>query len=295
MPRQPTISIYASAYRPQNWMALYDSIGPNDADFEMVFVGPNPPAYELPPNFRFIQSFVKPTQCLEIAFRNTTGEFVMNMPDDCEFGTERPLDRLLETYRACNTDKVIVSLRFRLDGLDQVGAQHFVGDDPATPVMPVCGFMSRRAYAELGGIDRNFIAVMWDLDVAMRMYAQGGSVVLSDVYINEDKGKSQGSDLCGEYWRHDRTLLESLWMRDGAVTLQRADPLEPFSDEGIVDASQGPRGRWRGDGPLLLRKLEDRFGTSLSLMGRLKRAVASPSLYRHHLRKLVLRFKGHSL
>ena len=102
----PKIGIVASAHRPQNWMSLYKSIGDNNVVYELVFVGPNPPRYELPKNFRFIKSLVKPTQCLEIAYRNTTADLVMNMADDTTFKISRPLDRLYETYKSYNNDNV---------------------------------------------------------------------------------------------------------------------------------------------------------------------------------------------
>ena len=47
----PKIGIVSSAHRPQNWMGLYKSIGQNELEFELVFVGPNPPDYELPKDF----------------------------------------------------------------------------------------------------------------------------------------------------------------------------------------------------------------------------------------------------
>ena len=53
---KPTVSILASASRPENWMVLYDSIGDNDVSFELVFVGPNAPNYRLPDNFKYIKS-----------------------------------------------------------------------------------------------------------------------------------------------------------------------------------------------------------------------------------------------
>ena len=41
----------------------------------------------------------------------------------------------------------------------------------------------------------------------MRVYALGGDVILSDVFLEEDKDKSAGSELCNEFWEHDKGLL----------------------------------------------------------------------------------------
>jgi hypothetical protein len=37
--------------------------------------------------------------------------------------------------------------------------------------MPVSGLISKKIYTDIGGIDRNFLGVYWDLDMAMRIYA----------------------------------------------------------------------------------------------------------------------------
>lgn len=282
----PKIGICSSAHRPQNWMALYNSIGDNDVEFELVFVGPNPPDYALPKNFRFIKTDVKPQQCIEIAVKNTTADLVVfNFPDDCEFQGLRPLDRLYETYKSYNNDKIILSCRYMMDGGDlSSSAHHFDNSDPGSPVMPLAPLMSRKLYRDLGGIDKNFEAIFGDLDISMRVYALGGEVIMSDVYLNEDKGKRAGSSLCTEFWEHDRGLLESLWTTGGKIHFRRTRPVEPFSDLNILKASQGPRGRWRGNGLLLFEKIETNFPRCI-------RGIKKPSMYFNYLKRIVLYVK----
>ena len=289
----PKISIFATAHRPQNWMDLYKSIGENDVEFELVFVGPNQPDYRLPNNFRFIRSMVKPTQCLEIALRNTTADLVMNMADDLTFKRSRPLDRLYETYKNYNNDKIILSCRYMLNGEDRSASAYFAyfsrSDkekyDESSPVMPLSGLMSRNLLMSMGGIDKNFIAIMWDLDIAMRVHALGGDVILSDVFLEEDKDKNAGSELCNEFWEHDRGLLFSLWKKNGKVHLRRTKPVEPFDDRNILKASQGPRGRWRGSGSIVIEKIE----TNLP---RIIRGIRKPSMYLNYARRMALEFMG---
>ena len=249
----PKISIFASAHRPQNWMFLYDSLRDNKIDYEIVFVGPNKPDYQLPDNFRFIQSFVKPAQCFEIAFRNCTAELVMAIADDCVFKTPKSLDHLYEIYKSYNNEKIIVSCRYILDGIVQPEDEHhFISSDMTFFVMPLCGLMSRKLFTNIGGIDKNFIAVMWDLDVAMRVYALGGDVIMSDVYVHELKARSAGSLLCNEFWAHDRGLLETLWKKNSKIIVNRTRPVESFLDIKLLEESQGPRGRWHGSSPVIL-------------------------------------------
>ena len=286
----PRIGIVASAHRPQNWMDLYKSIGENDIEFELVFVGPNKPDYSLPKNFRFIQSYVKPTQCFEIAFRNTTAELVMSIADDCEFKGAQPLDRLYEAYKAINNEKLMLSCRYSLNGVDLSShAHHFDCSDPSTPVMPLSALMSKKFFSDLGGIDRNFIAIMWDLDIAMRAYVSGGEVVLADVFLDENRNKGAMSVLCSEFWRHDRGLLESLWTNKGKIHFHRTKPVEPFSDLNILKTSQGPRGRWRGNGPIVLEKFVDELMKKkyVRWIGRGYRAIRRPAMYPTYTKKLL--------
>jgi GT2 family glycosyltransferase len=277
----PKICLFSSAHRPQNWMNLYRSIGDNDVEFELVFVGPNKPSYGLPKNFRFIRTDVKPAQCVEIAVRNTAADLIMNIADDCEFATPRPLDKLYDLYRSCNSDKAIVSSRYMENGIDMShSAHHFFAHDESTPVIDLCGLMSRRLFCDIGGVDKNFIAIMWPLDITMRIHALGGGVVMSDVYINEAKGRSAGSNLCAEFWKHDRLFLEKLWTTDGKVHLNRKSPVESFSDADILEASQGPRGRWRGSRPLLYEKIEDN-------LPRVMRGISKPHMYLNYANRII--------
>ena len=288
----PKISIFAPAIRPQNWMDLYKSIGENDVEFELVFVGPNQPDYRLPNNFRFIRSLVKPTQCLEIALRNTTADLVMNMADDCMFKGSRPLDRLYETYKNYNNDKIILSCKYMLNGEDRSDTAYFSYSkegtgtyDKSSPVMPLCGLMSRNLLMSIGGLDKNFIAIMWECDIAMRVHALGGDVILSDVFLEEDKDKSAGSELCNEFWEHDRGLLESLWTKNGKIHFCRTKPVESFDDLNILKASQGPRGRWRGSGSIVIEKIE----TNLP---RIIRGITKPSMYLNYAKRMALGISG---
>ena len=291
MLEKPDISIYASAHRPHNWMDLYRSIGHNDVSFEIVFVGPNVPDFELPDNFKFIKSRTKPTQCVEIAVRNTSADLIMNIADDTEFRTEKPLDILYQAYKSFNNNKILLSCRYMYHGQDisDAAARFFAGDD-SSQIMPLSALMSKKLYYDIGGIDRNFIAIMWDCDIAMRVYAMGGEVILSNVYLDEIESKRHGSILCREFWSHDRKLLERLWSINKKTHLNRTKPVEPFSDLRILEESQGPRGRWHGTSPVLVEKIVDFPKNNIKILmriihriiflfGRVCHALRNPAKY----------------
>jgi hypothetical protein len=228
-------------------MDLYRSIGTNNISFEIVFVGPNEPDYTLPDNFKYIKSNVKPSQCCEAASRYASGELLLNVVDDIEFRVEAPLDKLYGGYLLYNDEKLILSCRYMMDGVDVSNECHrFYATDPTSPIMPAVGLISKQIYCKLGGIDKSFLGLFSDLDIAMRLYAIGGRVLLSSsVYINEvTRIEIKTSLLASEVGVHDRLLLNSLWVTDGNFSFTRTRPFEPFSDERILEESQGPKGRW---------------------------------------------------
>jgi hypothetical protein len=243
---KPIISLFATAARPKSWRDLYESISTeNNTPFEIVFVGPNKPDYTLPDNFFYIKSDVKPTQCVEIAARNTSGILIIQIADDLEFTTPKALDKLWEQYKNFNNDYIMLSPRYVVNGIDvSEESTHFFYNDIKSPILAVGMILTKKLYTELGGMDKNFIAIHGESDIAMRLYSIGGKVVLSDICIEEDKGKSEGSELCEEFWKRDRKTFEDLWVVDGKAQFNRLKPFEPFSDYKILTESQGPRGRW---------------------------------------------------
>lgn len=234
MAENPKISMCASAHKIHYWKNFYNSIGNNDVSFEIIFVGPDDPDFKLPDNFRFIKSFVKPTQCYEIAIRNATGDLIIPVADDIVFRTERPLDKLYSTYKNYNDDKLILSCRYMERGNLLPPSAHIYGG----VIMPFAGLMSKKLYKEIGGIDRNFKSSFWDIDIALRICAAGGRVILSDVCLDEHCGQG------GSCNPDDRSYLDALWITNNAVHFNRKAPFEPFSDNGILEKSQGPSGRW---------------------------------------------------
>ena len=69
------ISVVASAARPEYWIEFYNNLYNNcNISFEIVFVGPCEPNFNLPNNFRYYKSDVKVTQCVEAAIRFSIGK-----------------------------------------------------------------------------------------------------------------------------------------------------------------------------------------------------------------------------
>ena len=267
-------------------MSIYNNFGkPSLVDLEFIFVGPNKPNYELPENFRFIQSAVKPIQCLEIAARNAIGDFIIQISDDCLFKTKHPIDELYKTFLRNKSEKIIVSCRYSMDDkLVPLDGQRLINGDPKSPLVQLYGLMKRSLYNKLGGMDKNFIAIMGDLDIAMRLYSIGGKVVMSKVILNEDReAASQGGSLCVDYYKIDMGYLHSLWVKNSKTVLKRASRFEPFDNINLLKFSQGPRGRWRGNGFFLYEKIID----SPRFLKKMVRGILKPTMYLNYAIRII--------
>ena len=113
--KKPIFSVISSAIRPDNWLDIYNSVDEDPDFFEFFFVGPNQPNYQLPKNFFFTKSFVKPAQCWQFAYENCNGEFVINLADDLVFKTQKPLTRLYEEWLSKSDEKKIIACEYSID------------------------------------------------------------------------------------------------------------------------------------------------------------------------------------
>ncbi|KKQ68429.1 MAG: hypothetical protein A2626_00700 [Candidatus Nealsonbacteria bacterium RIFCSPHIGHO2_01_FULL_38_55] len=181
----PIISLFGPAVHPEFWMRFYNSLSSNEIPFEVIFVGNKPPSFQLPGNCHFIYTEVKPVQCVEIGARYAVGDLIMPFADDIVL-SEHALDNLYREFKELNDDRIILSCRYVWEGKDMTGTGRYWSDNQNSPIMPVGGLMNRKLWQQLGGIDKHFVGLFWDLDIAMRVYEIGGRVVLSkNVYLEE--------------------------------------------------------------------------------------------------------------
>jgi len=248
----PTISVVVSAARPKLWLDLYSSMGENTVSFEVLFVGPNSPGCQLPSNVSFVKSSTKPVQCFEIGTRLALGQYLLFLADDTFFCTPHPLDDLYAQYVAFNNEKLMVSCRYG-EGSGSCFTKvfprenHLASGDSRNPVyMPVGFIMNRTYYRYLGGLDRNFIAVYWDLDLCFRVVEDGGLTALSDVWLVEQKDKHDDIFMYIAFSGADKDVtLKRLWPMFGIHSnFKRTASVMPFTNYKILEESQGLKGRW---------------------------------------------------
>jgi hypothetical protein len=285
------LSIIATAHRPQNWLTFMDSLGKNDIDYEVIFVGPNKPVENMPSNFFYIYSLVKPAQCVEIAYRASSGNLILIASDDVEFVGEKPLDRLVLEYKKQSNYKVVISSKLMEDGKKFELDQHLFEYQnykyyTSSHLLSGAGIISKKVIEEVGGFDKNFIAANFAIDLDLRIYSIGGKVFMSDVLINEKKStKGFRSNTQSEYAFHDSKLLYSLWDEDENKRLFRNKDVEPYTHENIKIMSQGPRGRWRGTNFVIIEYLID---VPFKILKRNFRRLTSFKKYIYYLKKLFM-------
>jgi len=237
--KTPVISVIASGINVKFWKQLHESLSKNEIDFEIIITGHIKPRFKLPPNFKHIYSETKPAQCAEISARNASGEFVMQIGDDVLFSPNH-LDILLEFYNENCTDKDCISGIFKRNGSAfSIEDYKFWPGVKDSPVLPVCILLKTSLWRSLGGCDRRFIGVFWNIDLVLRLLANGGKTYLCntcsceeifskkkasifEIYFNKIIVKLKyhlfgiriGDGLYQEYGiQHDRPLLDSFWTK----------------------------------------------------------------------------------
>jgi hypothetical protein len=272
---KPLLSIFGSGIRINSWEILYNSLTKSSVPFELIIVGDKVPTFSLPDNFHYIYSKVKPAQCAEIAARYTTGELIMNVADDLVF-SDSALNEMCNLYEKNYSQNLIVSNRLKRGNVIYGDEMHkFLDIVDGSPLIPMSTLMSKKLWNTLGGIDRRFTALFWDLDIAMRTLEIGGEILFANNSFTEEvfdrhsiisriknriiKTQAQPG-LYQEYGISiDRPLLDSFWVSNNkedkkdiyavndeniSVLKRRKEQFLPFKDNHLLTISQKPSGRW---------------------------------------------------
>ncbi len=240
------ISICASALRPAQWKAIYDSLTQNSIEWELIYTGPNEPNFELPKNFTFIKSSVKPSQCYQISFNQARGELTAWSADDTNY-PPNALDNIYNFYKLFNDEKVVVAFRTIEDGRDITEFHRFRGRDMSAPRMAPFGVVNTEMFRKLGGYDRRFVCGQSENDVVMRFIEIGGRVEISNVPVivnHVGAHHNSGTVFRSGYYKIDRQVLEDAWIEKGMILNKRKYPVEPFSDLNILIETQSNKGQW---------------------------------------------------
>ena len=236
---RPLFSVINTAIRQDRYEAFYQSLSYlAKVPFEVVFAGDKPPLKPMPSNFRYIETSVKPVQCLEITARKATGEYLIPVGDDQNF-SENYLNKMSIYVSRLADRKIFLSSRYSLEG---VMHDDYLTFDPALPDSPLVGIgivVKKEVWHELGGVDSRFVAAFPDVDMQMRLFEAGYTIFITpDCVINEVK-PTNSRTLFRQTAKSERIFLNSLWVNENGFSKSRLSSVESFDDFEILKRSQG--------------------------------------------------------
>ena len=278
------ISLFGSAIRTDRWISLYKNICENNIiEIEIVLCGNVEPKFDLPSNFKFIYSDVKPSQCAQIALNNTASEIVSLIGDDCVF-SDNFFDNLYEAHSKNNN--YIFGGAFKRNN-EFYKEENYLLDREIqnSPFFPFSPLLNKSEIETLGGIDKNFIAVMWHEDLIMRIISKydkkckilnnsfcfeetiGDFNLFKRIYFNYIKGSFQkkflkpGPNLFVKYGSNiDLPYLKSCWIGKiddlidkkffgkndkYFISKERLKSFEKFDSLNLEIETQGNKGHWQ--------------------------------------------------
>ena len=213
------VGVICPSNRPEYWKDLYDNLSHNKAEFNLTIVGPKEPLHDLPKNFKYIKSNVKPAQCSFIAMNNVDGEYLLPIADDISFDPGL-LDCMVEMLSE-NNKHTSITPGLYYDGTYVVQDNMYIDvvdyDNPDIdkgivffPVcIPYCQLMYKDSVMEIG-IDQHFVTCYWPTDISLELASRGGQIVHCGKSVYE---KYAGCRLHDTY-KKDLDFLLQMWLRD---------------------------------------------------------------------------------
>ncbi len=240
------ISFIGPSHRTHLWKPFFESII-TKANFEVVFVSDiEPKKEEIPQDsrFKYVISPVKPGQCFEIAYRISKGTHIIWTGDDFMY-SPYALEHLSTMYKSFHDHKVIIACNVYQDG-HSARHEHVVPWDNKIR-LTTTGLISKQVIDEVGGLaDKTFVCGHWDVDLMMRIYANGGrlfecpTAIAYEPHNQFHKVEANFADS----WKKELEYFTLLWKKDGKTTFERQRPFLPYSNENILTISQGEKGKW---------------------------------------------------
>ena len=179
------VTLVAPAIRTEWWLELYEALTKtNDTKFEVIFVGHIRPKFSLPDNFLYIYSKNTPAACVEIGFRATQTEYVMNVADDYspdpKWLSSHVIDKCLEEHKrveSLGVEHFYVGPSFKMGPeekfKDPVPLLYWTHDHHS-PLLTISPLTKMKTNRLLQGPDSSFYGLYWDTDINMRLYEIGG-------------------------------------------------------------------------------------------------------------------------
>jgi len=251
---EPYISVIIPAINVDNWLNVALNLHSEKIKYEIIFIGPFKPRFSLPKNCRYIRSFVKPPQCLEIGFLESKGNLIMQFADDCRLSVEDPLFKIFDEWKkyGCRLNKLISCQYKTEEWCPGVEDYRFMPWDKSSPLIPITPLLPKILLKKFKTYDKRFVAVLADVDLYMRLIRGNVEFVFCEIFYIENKSINAGNLLLNDHWSKDKIMLDELWIDDITKPLEkrkfaniRKDEVSEFSHIDINISTQGPKGKWK--------------------------------------------------
>lgn len=260
------ISIICSSRRPRLWKKFHSQLHSDKVDYEILFIGPFKPSFILPKNCKFIHTIVKPSQCSEIGFREASGEYLLGpLGDDLISKKNKIVEDLVKFINQQKDDLFLLSTQVVSYG-ETLVKPSIEFNNLTIPHSPV---FSKRIYNLVGGIDKNFIAVMYEVDLYLRMMQIGCKVYHSEISFFEIERSILEPTLYGDYSKADKELFNNLWRTNNCFNFKTKRLVNNFSSKNIIVESQGPSGKWKYKSIILFYIMQSNFKNKILKLLRL--------------------------
>lgn len=264
----PFISIIIPAININNWQNVINNLYCDKIKFEIIFLGPFRPNIKLPKYCRYIQTFVKPPQCLEIGYRLSKGNFIMQFADDCKLSTNNGIFKIYNLWKKNGADiKKLISCKYKTPKHRTLKDDYrFMPWDKTSPLLPITPLLPKVLLKKFGSYDKGFEAVLADLDLYMRLVRNGCKFIFTNIYYIEDKNINKGNILLGDFWNKDKIFLDNLWIDDVNKPLKQRKfsktrnlKFNKFVSKDLIKKTQEPYGKWRYNNYIYNRIIHNPF------------------------------------
>ena len=174
------VVIVATAIKTRFWKEYYLNLLKNNSSFHLVFCGNRKPNFRLPNNFTFLFSEEKPSKCAQncydFASKNLKSKFIMHTADDFIFH-ENYIDKLIAGYeknKLIYPNKPLMVTQLSIAPNGEYDRMAIKDGDPLLGIGPLTTVENNNL---IGGIDKRFNSVCWDMDRVYRFYALGGIII----------------------------------------------------------------------------------------------------------------------
>jgi len=258
------LGLFCSSNRPHLWGDLIKTLSNNSVDWNLCMAGPNLPIEPLPGNVKYIQTNVKPAQCYFIAAHNVVGDYISHMGDDVILspGCLDDMVNLIDGKMTISSPAFVPhgdiknkktenhyslwDARGYLDGdtrSTSTNKMHWGTIIPLSFPLPFFSCMHRETFDSIG-IDKNYVAMWWNLDMAFELISKGGKIIISDTSYSYDF-RGSGASLC--WIACDLFYYNDMWVdqaiiggADKIVRTTRKEFIDPLIyNDTVLTVSQG--------------------------------------------------------